>query len=307
MPGEHVVRVGFVEEAAASELSQDAALHGGFELLDVRGAQLEGLVEADLVIARLGKHGEHAVEDDEVEGEQPPRTCDVRYRRGRRRGSTVRCCAGVTDRVDVGGYFTKAPGANYGFFGGQVQYAFLHDVDSSLSAAGRLGFVRMYGPEDLTLSTYGVDFLVMEYLEGETLADLIARLGPTPSVGTSSVRRIAQLMQILPNARFSAIRGNLDTRLRKLDAGEHDALVLAAAGLCRLGFDARISFKLPFDVCVPAPGQGIIAIEIRADDEQVARAEERTRRRVLGADDAQRAVGARSEARARRAQPRPIS
>ncbi len=102
-----------------------------------------------------------------------------------------------------------------------------------------------------------------------TLADLIAQLGPTPSIGTSSVRRIAQLMQILPNARFSAIRGNLDTRLRKLDAGDHDALVLAAAGLYRLGFDARISFKLPFDVCVPAPGQGIIAIEIRADDARV--------------------------------------
>ena len=68
--------------------------------------------------------------------------------------------AGVTDRVDVGGYFTKAPGANYGFFGGQVQYAVLHDLDSNVSAAGRLGFVKMYGPEDLTASIYGLDFLV---------------------------------------------------------------------------------------------------------------------------------------------------
>ena len=66
LPGEHVVRVGFVEEAAAGEQSQDAALHGGFELLDALRAQLAGLVEARVVIGRLGL-GEHAVEDDEVE------------------------------------------------------------------------------------------------------------------------------------------------------------------------------------------------------------------------------------------------
>lgn len=102
-----------------------------------------------------------------------------------------------------------------------------------------------------------------------SIAELTERLGPAPSIGTSSVRRIAQLMPWLGGARFSAIRGNLDTRLRKLDAGEHDALVLAAAGLQRLGFDSRISFRLPVDVCVPAPGQGIIAIESRSGDERV--------------------------------------
>ena len=100
------------------------------------------------------------------------------------------------------------------------------------------------------------------------LGALLARLGPAPSIGTSSVRRVAQLMRLLPGARFTAIRGNLDTRLHKLDAGEYDAIVLAAAGLHRLGFDARMSFRLPLDVCVPAPGQGIIAVEIRADDER---------------------------------------
>ena len=60
----------------------------------------------------------------------------------------------------------------------------------------------------------------------------------------------------------------MDTRLRKLDAGEYDALVLAAAGLRRLGVDSRISATLPLDVCVPAPGQGIIAVEIRAGDDE---------------------------------------
>ena len=58
------------------------------------------------------------------------------------------------------------------------------------------------------------------------------------------------------------MRGNVDTRLRKLDAGDFDALVLAAAGLNRLGFGERISVAIPLDACVPAPGQGIVAIEI---------------------------------------------
>ena len=98
---------------------------------------------------------------------------------------------------------------------------------------------------------------------------LVAVLGQTPSIGTGSVRRIAQLTRLFPDARFTAIRGNLDTRLRKLDEGAHDALVLAAAGLRRLGFGSRISFTLPASACVPAPGQGIVAIEIREDDEAV--------------------------------------
>lgn len=109
--------------------------------------------------------------------------------------------------------------------------------------------------------------------------DLVAALGASPSIGTSSVRRIAQLSQLLPGARFAPIRGNLDTRLRKVDDGEHDAIVLAAAGLRRLGFGSRISFALPVTACVPAPGQGIIAIEIREGDDG-------TRASIAGIDDA---------------------
>jgi hydroxymethylbilane synthase len=101
------------------------------------------------------------------------------------------------------------------------------------------------------------------------VVELAALIGRAPRVGTGSVRRIAQLTRLFPGARFSAIRGNLDTRLRKLDAGEHDGLVLAAAGLKRLGFQNRISFTLPASACVPAPGQGIVAIEVRADDREV--------------------------------------
>lgn len=105
-----------------------------------------------------------------------------------------------------------------------------------------------------------------------SIDDLVSLLGRSPSIGTGSVRRIAQLIRLFPGARFTPIRGNLDTRLRKLDEGAHDALVLAAAGLRRLGFESRISFALPLDACVPAPGQGIVAIQIRAGDNDARRA-----------------------------------
>ena len=122
----------------------------------------------------------------------------------------------------------------------------------------------------------------------DTLEDLVALLGRSPSIGTGSVRRIAQLSRLFPGARFTPIRGNLDTRLRKLDAGEHDALVLAAAGLIRLGFASRITFTLPARACVPAPGQGIVAVEIREDDDT-------TRRVVSAIDDCDASAALRAE------------
>ena len=122
----------------------------------------------------------------------------------------------------------------------------------------------------------------------ETVDDLAVLLGRSPSIGTGSVRRIAQLSRLFPGARFTPIRGNLDTRLRKLDSGEHDALVLAAAGLRRLGFESRITFALPAKACVPAPGQGIVAVEIRAGDESAAQA-------VAPIDDANAAAALAAE------------
>ena len=104
-----------------------------------------------------------------------------------------------------------------------------------------------------------------------SVGDLVAILGQNPRIGTSSVRRIAQLTRMLPGARFEPIRGNLDTRLRKLDEGGYDAIVLAAAGLRRLGFSHRISMTLPAEACVPAPGQGIVAVEIRESDAELGR------------------------------------
>ena len=115
------------------------------------------------------------------------------------------------------------------------------------------------------------------------IEELVARLGQSPSIGTGSVRRVAQLMRLFPGARFTPIRGNLDTRLRKLDEGAHHALVLAAAGLRRLGFASRISLALPASACVPAPGQGIVAIETRIDDGPVRQMMERIDDQAAGA------------------------
>ena len=105
-----------------------------------------------------------------------------------------------------------------------------------------------------------------------SVATAVAELGTAPRVGTSSVRRSAQLAALVPGAAFAPIRGNVDTRLRKLDEGGFDVLVLAAAGLRRLGVGDRISAVLSPTECVPAPGQGIIAIETRSDDTTTRRA-----------------------------------
>jgi hydroxymethylbilane synthase len=95
---------------------------------------------------------------------------------------------------------------------------------------------------------------------------LVSSVAQPTVIGTGSPRRIAQLRRLFPAARFDPIRGNVDTRLRKLDGGAVDALVLACAGLRRLGFEERISRPLAVTECVPAPGQGIIAIETRSAD-----------------------------------------
>lgn len=85
-------------------------------------------------------------------------------------------------------------------------------------------------------------------------------------IGTSSLRRQAQLRAVRPDLRIADLRGNVNTRLAKLDADEYDAIVLACAGLQRLGFDARIRQRLVAPDWVPAVAQGAIAIECRADD-----------------------------------------
>jgi hydroxymethylbilane synthase len=85
-------------------------------------------------------------------------------------------------------------------------------------------------------------------------------------VGTSSLRRQAQLLSARPDLRIEALRGNVDSRVRRLDNGELDAIILACAGLIRLGWESRITARLDLSACLPAVGQGIIGIECRHDD-----------------------------------------
>lgn len=96
-----------------------------------------------------------------------------------------------------------------------------------------------------------------------------ADLPKNARVGTSSLRRQAQLLSVRPDLKIENLRGNVNTRLKKLDAGEFDAVILAVAGLKRLGFEHRIREILPQKICLPAVGQGALAIEIRKDDDEL--------------------------------------
>ena len=107
-----------------------------------------------------------------------------------------------------------------------------------------------------------------------------ARLAELPAgarVGTSSLRRAAQLRRYRQDLDFQELRGNVDTRLRKLEQGQYDAIVLAKAGLDRLGWSHRITEVIPPEISLPAVGQGAIGVESRASDQEVVQ--------ILGALD----------------------
>jgi hydroxymethylbilane synthase len=87
-------------------------------------------------------------------------------------------------------------------------------------------------------------------------------------VGTSSLRRQCQLKSVRPDLEVFPLRGNVDTRLRKLESGEYDAIILAAAGVLRLGLDTHVRSRISADVMCPAVGQGALAIEVRRGDQQ---------------------------------------
>ena len=97
----------------------------------------------------------------------------------------------------------------------------------------------------------------------------LAALPAGARIGTSSLRRRAQLLYCRPDLQVLDLRGNLDTRLNKLETDHLDAILLAVAGLDRLGWGERITEVLPVDICLPAVGQGSLAIEARADDQDV--------------------------------------
>ena len=98
---------------------------------------------------------------------------------------------------------------------------------------------------------------------GYTLSTLLTNA----SIGTSSLRRASQILSLRPDIKTESLRGNVDTRLRKALDGQYDAIILAGAGLTRLGLDKHVTEWLPLDVMLPAPGQGALAIQCRADDQ----------------------------------------
>lgn len=133
----------------------------------------------------------------------------------------------------------------------------LKDMPSQLTAGLEFGAIsQREDPRDVLVSRLGVT---------------LAALPPGARVGTSSPRRSAQLLALRPDLTIADLRGNLDTRLRKAMAEDYDAMVLAAAGIKRLGFQDRIVEYLPLDRCLPAVGQGALAVEIRQGDSRIAR------------------------------------
>lgn len=97
----------------------------------------------------------------------------------------------------------------------------------------------------------------------------LAALSPHPRIGSDSSRRACQLRALRPDVEIATIRGNVDTRLRKVDAGDYDAVVLAAAGLERLGLLHRTAHIFSIDEMLPAPGQGALAVQCRAADKDL--------------------------------------
>ncbi len=131
------------------------------------------------------------------------------------------------------------------------------------AAVHSLKDVPMSLPEGLTLAVALARDDPRDALVGH--GDLAA-LPPGSRIGTSSLRRQTQLAAHFPQLEFGLLRGNVQTRLQKLDNGEFAAIVLAAAGLKRLGLAHRIAAFLDPTLCLPAVGQGVIAVECRADD-----------------------------------------
>ena len=118
----------------------------------------------------------------------------------------------------------------------------------------------------------------------------IATLPANASIGTSSLRRAAQILALRPDVKTQSLRGNVDTRLRKALDGQYDAIILAGAGLTRLGLDKHVTEWLSLDVMLPAPGQGALAVQCRADDQAtlnlLAALEDESTRKAVSAERA---------------------
>ncbi|MEK7848649.1 MAG: hydroxymethylbilane synthase [Chloroflexota bacterium] len=153
---------------------------------------------------------------------------------------------------------------------------FVKEVQEALLAGRVRAAVHSY--KDLPVES-SPELEVVAILRREDPRDaLVSRAGlpleglpPGAVLGTGSPRRAAQIRALRPDLTITDLRGNLDTRLRKVASGAVAGVVLAAAGLNRMGWQDRITQLLPSEVCIPAVGQGALAVEIRADDEEARR------------------------------------
>ena len=154
-----------------------------------------------------------------------------------------------------------------GLFTKELEQALLrHDIDLAVHSMKDLPTKL---PDGLSIGAvckreYPGDVLLSR--SGLTLEQLPA----AARIGTSSLRRCAQLLQYRPDFKLEPVRGNLTTRMAKLQSQNLDAIILAFAGVYRLGLEKEITQMIPFDICLPAVGQGSIGIEIRRDDESIS-------------------------------------
>jgi len=176
---------------------------------------------------------------------------------------------GVTCRVEVikttGDKILDVPLAKIGDKG-----LFVKEIELAL-IEGKIDFA-VHSAKDLP-SEMDDRLVVTAFPERECPADAfvskVGALSELPKgamIGTSSLRRRAQILAARPDVSVLDLRGNLDTRLRKLDDSEYDAIILACAGLYRMGLESRITEMLPYEVCLPAAGQGALAVQCRKDD-----------------------------------------
>jgi len=156
------------------------------------------------------------------------------------------------------GLFTKELEAQMLIGQADIAVHSLKDLPTNLPSGLKLGCItKREDPADALVVSKTNDRYNLETLPAGSI------------VGTSSLRRLAQLRNKYPHLNFQDIRGNVITRIEKLDAGEFDCIILAAAGLKRLGFESRIHQIIPNEISLHAVGQGALGIECKSDDEKV--------------------------------------
>ncbi|WP_284186856.1 hydroxymethylbilane synthase, partial [Zoogloea oryzae] len=152
---------------------------------------------------------------------------------------------------------------------------FVKELETAL--LDRAADIAVHSMKDVPM-TLAPEFALVAIAEREVPLDAFVSnkyeslddMPPGAVVGTSSLRRESQIHAQYPMLAVTSLRGNLDTRLRKLDEGQYDAIILAAAGLTRLGLASRIRGTLPSEVSLPAAGQGALGIEALSDRPEVA-------------------------------------